>query len=365
MEFGESVRVSTFGPYLMGRWVMRLHFRIFAGLSACWALAMGAVPAHSDSFKDAANAQQCHKAIERGLDFLLTDAAKWRKEHECSTCHHGTMTLWALEEARSHGYDVAAETLTNTAKWTKERLDRIDLPRDTRPGWRMVNTPALYLSLMALSVPMQDAVSTDELQRIAGHLLRHQEDDGSWAWSSAPAKNRPPPVFESDEVATLLGYLALGSQAPAELKEKSDIRGARHKAAAWLAKTKPSDTTQAAALRLHVKVEDGEPAETLQSEIDQFLARQNKDGGWGQLRDAASDAYATGQALYVLSLAGVKNDREEVRRAVSFLVETQKEDGSWPMKRRGHPGVKPSHNVVPITYFGSAWGTLGLMRSVL
>ena len=26
----------------------------------------------------------------------------------------------------------------------------------------------------------------------------------------APAKNRPPPVFESDEVVTLLAYLALG-----------------------------------------------------------------------------------------------------------------------------------------------------------
>ena len=29
-----------------------------------------------------------------------------------------------------------------------------------------------------------------------------------------------------------------------------------------------------------------------------------------------------------------------------------------------HPGVTPSDNVVPITYFGSAWGTLGLTRSV-
>jgi hypothetical protein len=34
------------------------------------------------------------------------------------------------------------------------------------------------------------------------------------------------------------------------------------------------------------------------------------------------------------------------------------------MTRRGHPGVTPSDNVVPITYFGSAWATLGLMRSV-
>ena len=56
----------------------------------------------------------------------------------------------------------------------------------------------------------------------------------------------------------------------------------------------------------------------------------------------------------MLSLAGVKTDREEVRRAVTLLVDTQKEDGSWPMTRRGHPGVTPSANVVPVTYFGSA-----------
>src|SRR5262249_5894431 len=155
------------------------------------------------------------------------------------------------------------------------------------------------------------------------------------------------------------GYLALGPQVPADPKEKSEVRDAREKAAAWLAKTKPSDTTQAAALRLLVKARAGEPARTLQTEIDQFLARQNKDGGWGQLKDAASDAYATGQALYVLNLIGVKNDREEIRRGVALLVQTQKEDGSWPMTSRAHPGEKPFTNPVPITYFGSAWATIG------
>src|SRR5262249_30234282 len=154
-------------------------------------------------------------------------------------------------------------------------------------------------------------VSANELKQIAGHLLRHQEADGSWAWSSAPAKNRPPPVFESDEVATLLGYAALGAQMPADPKEKSETGVAREKAVAWLAKVKPSDTTQAAALWLFVKARLGEPGKTLQLAIDRFLGRQNKDGGWGQLGDAPSDAYATGQALYVLSLAGVPSDRAE------------------------------------------------------
>src|SRR5438034_7426608 len=43
------------------------------------------------------------------------------------------------------------------------------------------------------------------------------------------------------------------------------------------------------------------------------------------------------RAVALLSLAGVKNDRAEIRRAVAFLVNSQKDDGSWPMSRRGHP----------------------------
>ena len=137
--------------------------------------------------------QQARKAIDRGLAFLETDAAKWREERKCATCHHGTMTVWALSEAKSQGYAIAAETLTDVTNWTKERLENIDKPRDTRPGWNMVSTPAVYLALMALAVPTQNAVSPDELQRITGHLLRHQESNGSWAWSLGTGQEPPAP----------------------------------------------------------------------------------------------------------------------------------------------------------------------------
>jgi Squalene-hopene cyclase C-terminal domain len=228
----------------------------------------------------------------------------------------------------------------------------------------MLNTPALYLAMMAQAVPKQEAVSADEQRRIAAHLVRHQEADGSWAWSSAPPGNRPPPHFESDEVATLLGCLALGPHVHADAKDSAEARESRAKGTAWLAKSEPTDTAQADGLRLLVTVRAGESAEALRPRIDRLLGRQNKDGGWGQLRDLPSDAYATGQALYVLGQAGESTERADVRRGADFLVASQRPDGSWPMKSRCHPGAKPSTNPVPITYFGSAWATLGLMRSV-
>src|SRR5262249_52638814 len=162
---------------------------------------------------------------------------------------------------------------------------------------------------------------------------------------------------------TLLAYLALEPHVPPDAKEKSPVRDSREKAAAWMGKTTPTETTQARALRLLRDVRAGKPAKEIEAGVDGRPSPHEQDGRVGQDRDLASDAYATGQALYYLSLAGVKNDRTEIQRGVSFLAASQKEDGSWPTTPRGHPGEKPANNTVPITYLGSAWATLGLLRS--
>lgn len=307
--------------------------------------------------------KKARAAIDRGLRFLIEDAVKWRKERQCATCHHGTMTVWALNEAKAQGFSVDGQKVADFTAWTKERLKDIDKPRDTRPGWNMVNSPAVYLAVMAQAVPTQTALSKEELKQIAGHLLRHQEKDGSWAWSLAPAKNRPPPFFESDEVVTMLASMALDPHVLQDIKSKSPERDGRDRAAMWLAKNKPNETTQAMALRLLFKARGGKSVADLKPDIDAFLRLQNKDGGWSQLKDAPSDAFATGQAIYVLGWMGIPAERPEVARGIAFLVANQKDDGSWPMKQRAHPETTPGNNAVPITYLGSAWATLGLMRS--
>lgn len=331
-----------------------------AGFSVVYLLAVTAASLSAES-------PTPQTAILRGLEFLQADVVKWRKDRECATCHHGTLTIWALSEAKQQGYDIPAEFFADTVKWTKDKmLAKVDEPRVEQKdsGWRMVNSPVLYLSVMTEVVPQQEAISADELKRMVGNLIRHQEADGAWSYAIAPPKNRPPPFFESDEIATLLGYMALASQVPADPNEKSEARDARDRAATWLAMTEPTATTQSLAYRLLVKIQAKESAETMQPAIDGLLTRQNQDGGWGQIKDAHSDAYATGQTLYVLNLAGVPKDHAAVARGVKFLVDTQNADGSWLMIRRGHPGVTPGDFKIPIIYFGSTWGTMGLMRSV-
>jgi squalene-hopene/tetraprenyl-beta-curcumene cyclase len=347
---------------------MHFRFSTWLALTSLGLAGSSAARPHDDAAKAGSPAQStcsiqaARTAAERGLAFLKADAEKWRKERKCASCHHGTMTVWAFAEAQGQGYPVDGEYLEDVAAWTEERLANIDKPRDTRPGWSMVNTPAVLLALMSLALPKQEAISPDQIEQIADHLVRHQEKDGSWAWSSAPAQNRPPPVFESDEVVTLMAYVALGPHAPSGSAEKSPGRASRERADLWLRKNQSSRTTQATALELFRRVQAGQSRKEIDAAIDQLLRRQNHDGGWGQNKDLRSDAYATGQALYFLKLAGASSERQEIQRALSFLVATQRSDGSWPMTSRAHPGAKPMTNPVPITYFGSAWGTMGLLR---
>src|SRR5262245_42825544 len=124
-------------------------------------LTLGNSPVHPEEPRNrlapdsAVGPARVRKAVERGLGFLEKDAARWRKERQCATCHHGTMTVWAFAEAKSEGYTGAADILADASRWTRERLESIDKPRDPRPGWKMVSTPAIYLALMAQTVPKQ------------------------------------------------------------------------------------------------------------------------------------------------------------------------------------------------------------------
>lgn len=300
------------------------------------------------------------QVVDRAIDFIKADAAKWRAEHSCVTCHHGAMTAWVLSEANHQGYLIDARILEETVWQTKRALvPRFVKPRE--PGLQLI-TSAMYLGVMSHNLPI---LSRDEMHQLAEHLARFQEPDGTWELRN-PEGSGLPPTSESRETIVLLALLAWEPYVPADPQQAEAARASREKAVAWLRDNKSTDTLQALALRLLLDVRSGKPPQQLQSAIDRLLKMQKADGGWSQLPEMSSDAYATGQTLWVLSFAGVLPDRPEIARAISFLVATQREDGSWPMPYRSHPGIKSTRErgPVPITYFGTAWATLGLVRMV-
>jgi hypothetical protein len=88
-------------------------------------------------------------------------------------------------------------------------------------------------------------------------------------------------------------------------------------------------------MRLSGVAAAGAPVADLRKLAEPILARQHPDGGFSQRDGFASDAYATGMALWVLKNAGVVQPTQHVyRKGVKFLLSTQSPDGSWHVASR-------------------------------
>ena len=196
------------------------------------------------------------------------------------------------------------------------------------------------------------------MKRLLETVKGDQTEDGSW---SAWPETRPPIFGDSDESMTALATLAV---LPAGAAGDDSAQAARDRGVRWLAETKTDDDPQSVAMRLVLWRRLGRPAEEWEPLARRIRERQNADGGWSQAKGMASDAWATGQALYALAHAGMKPDEPAIARAQAFLIRTQREDGSWPMTSRPvKPGGEGSKSLIPITGAGSAWAVLGLVRS--
>jgi hypothetical protein len=196
------------------------------------------------------------------------------------------------------------------------------------------------------------------LDLITDEIVKKQQADGSWEFFSGLKR---PPVNESQ--ATDAAWIVMALQANAGPDARKSRREALSKAVAWLDKAERSETHQDKSLNAILGARSGKSCEVMRTTIDELLALQRADGGWSQtVPEWKSDAFATGQALYALSLAGLTAERPEIERGIAFLIATQKPDGSWPMISRSPPGG--AKLLTPITCAATSWATLGLVRLV-
>lgn len=296
-------------------------------------------------------------AISRGLAFLAKDALAWKEKHKCASCHHAALVVWAMREAKQRGHTVDEPVLADMTKWLAESGEgKTGVPRPEGIP-KALNAKAVYFAIALQASNELDAPMQAGIKLLLGTVKGDQLDNGSWA--SWP--NTRPPIFgNSDDSMTALATLAL---LPAAAND-AEAKAARDKAVAWLASNKTDGDPQSVAMRLVIWQRMGRPAEELAPLVQRIKERQNTDGGWNQAKEMASDAWATGQALYALSEAGLQPDDPIIAKGQAFLVKTQREDGSWPMMSRP---TKPTEELAPakvaMTGAGSAWGVLGLVRS--
>jgi Prenyltransferase and squalene oxidase repeat len=316
-----------------------------------------------------ATAEQIHKTVDRAIGYLQTESAAWLKSRGCAACHHLPMPLWALSEAQQQGYAINEKYLADTFETllgNKEKLmaSRIfpnpaDKP-DPRPQGRGLNMGLPFLVVAAQSLPSLTEGQKQSLKLVAEEIVKKQQPDGSWEFF---ATLRRPPINESQTTDAAWIIMALEGDKRTDTPEAQST--ALTKAIAWYGKQKSSSLHQDKALKVLMGVRSTMPRHQLQATIDELLALQRADGGWSQtVPEPKSDAFATGQTLYVLSLAGYTAERPEIKRAIDFLVATQLADGSWPMISRSTPDGSPGSSklLTPINCAAASWATLGLAK---
>ena len=321
-------------------------------------IVMACVPAAASAQEVRPRPADIGAVIDRGLGFLVKDALAWKKEHNCVSCHHGALVVWSMREAKQRGHKVDEPVLAELTKWVAESGDgKTGVPRPKGIP-QALNAKAVWFALALAADPQPDAVVQQGLKRMWQTVKSDQTANGSWA--SWP-ETRPPFFGNSDESMTALATLTLVSAAASG---DAEAKAARDKAVAWLVETKTDDDPQSIAMRLVLWKSLNRPVQEWESLVRRIRERQNGDGGWSQAKDMASDAWATGQALYALAHAGIPASDQGMVRGRAFLMQTQRDDGSWPMTSRPTKvGGKGSSGLIPITGAGSAWGVIGLVRS--
>jgi hypothetical protein len=163
----------------------------------------------------------------------------------------------------------------------------------------------------------------------------------------------------------MLGLWAVSSPLLSDAPDQPALAAAREKAQHWLVGAATGPELNSLLWRLMSALRLGPPAEATRPLVDQLLSRQRPDGGWAQTDSLPSDPLATGQALFVLQSAGVDSHDGALQRGMAYLVDSQSADGGWTMHSRpATPDGPPGKTVAgsPISYTGTAWATIGLIR---
>ena len=184
----------------------------------------------------------------------------------------------------------------------------------------MLNAGYALVGLAAARVPPN--ATTDAM---AHFIAARQLADGRFR---SPDPGRLP-LEGSDVTATALAIRALHVYAPPALEAETAriIRRARD----WLLSAQPIGTEEKASQLRGLGWADVDQDQGVRRRLSAALvAEQRVDGGWAQLPDLASDAYATGQVLAALHDAGgLAATSPAYRKGMIFLLKSQHADGSW------------------------------------
>ncbi|MFO1482106.1 MAG: prenyltransferase/squalene oxidase repeat-containing protein [Verrucomicrobiaceae bacterium] len=297
-----------------------------------------------------AGEEQLRPAITKGLGFLAKAGEQWMEDKNCNGCHHLPTMIWSHREAKLRGFAIDQTKFDEWLAWSGSRV------KDVKPGLEQV-------ALMTLAQPDKVPAEAEKL------ILAGQQPDGAWKPAGQYAGMQRRSKEEAQFNSTRLFLLALASSESG----KKIAEDTRVKVAALKGFNEPPKSVETLAFRALYAKRFGtkEDVEVLLAEL---LKLQREDGGWSWMTgDAESDALGTGEVLYVLRQFDAPKAREAADRAQQWLIHTQGEDGSWPVKitmfsnnPRTAPGKEKSLKDATgiYIYWAGSWATLGLLQGV-
>ena len=289
-------------------------------------------------------------AVTRALPFLWQEGERWIEERGCVSCHQVPLMVWSLSAALESGFPVSKKRLENHKGWSVRPASFVG-PEGKEP-YQLAsalsgNTDTMSSLLLGLGGNRH--VGEEWKKVFSEALLDNQKPNGLWdACGQLPAQKRP--LEETNRVSSMWAMLAL-------LRQGYDPH--RFDLESMVSSNKLVVSTEAIAVQLLLSKYNS--STSVHESTKELLKRQHTNGGWGWISGQASDALATGLALYALRAVGTGGVVADALGAGDqFLIRTQLEDGSWHV-----PGTKRKADNAPTetaNYWGTAWAVVGLLE---
>ncbi|MFO0876619.1 MAG: prenyltransferase/squalene oxidase repeat-containing protein [Gemmataceae bacterium] len=306
----------------------------------------------------AAPPDRLDQAIARGLRRLETGAAAYVQNRQCFSCHHQTLTIASLLQARHRGFAIDGDLLQDQVRFTRDSFqDRKDSIRKGENVGGRSTTAAYALHTLQLGGHPADEMTNALVQ----YLVVRQEIDGSW-----PAQMPRVPSEGSKFTNATLALAAFRHYASIDPTRNPEVARAYQKGSAWLLEARP-ESTEDRVFHLRGLVDLQAPRERIEKALRELASQQLPDGAWRQIPLREGDAYATATVLLALRHAGIDRANAVYRRGIGYLLRTQTAEGAWIVTTRNRPIQRWFDNGDPggkhqfISFLATGWATLALL----
>ena len=267
----------------------------------------------------APKAEEIKAAVAKSLP-LLENATRvsMRERSRCFTCHNQALPVMALTTAAARGFAIDRANLDAQVKFTADFLAKNrDNYLQGRGQGGQTDTAGYALWTLAMGGWKPDATTS----AVTEYFLLYQKDLEHWKPPS-----RRPPTENSPFTSSHVALRALKTFGTPEQKERITRRTGQVRE--WLLNAPTTETEDNVSRLWALSVAGAEPHQ-IGNAAQALFHTQRADGGWSQLPNAESDAYATATALVALHRAADLPVTERTYvNGLRYLLSKQLPDGS-------------------------------------